>query len=150
MRIALVQEDGQAVVFGNCKLSLERAPLRIRRREIAKVVEAALANRDAPVMAAEFTDGCIGSVVVIAGMVRVNAGRRVQEIRLLFRELQRPGIARDAAASHDDRADAGVPGVLQHLVAVVVKTVVREVRANVDQVHVGFNADASGRSGRPG
>ncbi len=46
VRVALMQEHGLAAVDGELELRAERALLRVARRQVAKVVESAFADRD--------------------------------------------------------------------------------------------------------
>ena len=72
----------------------------------------------------------------IAGMVRMDAGGREQEARMRARQLQRRNAAVFARARDDHLDDACCLRPLQHLVAVCIEAVVRQVAADIDEFHV--------------
>jgi hypothetical protein len=66
-------------------------------------------------------------------MVRMHAGCRKQHTAACFGQLRRSHVALIARARHDHRGDTGGRRTLHHGVAIVVETVVREIRANVNE-----------------
>jgi hypothetical protein len=64
----------------------------------------------------------------------MNAGRRIQGAGIRFGQLGRTPIAVVAAAGDDHGANAGTRSASHHIVTILVETVMREIRANVDQL----------------
>ena len=135
MGITLVQEQRLARVHGELQLALECAPLRRTRREIAEVIQPAFADRDHFRMRMQCAQLGVAFVGVFARVVRVHAGGREQESRMLACQLQglRRALARSAGDDH--LRDPGIARALQYRVEVVVETVVAEVGADVDELH---------------
>ena len=106
VRVALVQEQRLAAVDRDSQLALERGDLRRTWRQIAEIVEPGLADRLHFRRLAQFTQQRIGRVVVVAGMMRVHARGRIQQVRVRTRQFMRGTAAARAGAGHDDPGDA--------------------------------------------
>ncbi len=134
VRVALMQEHGLAARRGELELRTERAPLRVARRQVAKVVEPAFADGD-DVRAAE-QRGERGSRVLVEfrRVMRVHAGRREQHAGMRFAEGQGLDAAGNRGAGHNRAAHAGRGGAREHLSAVMIEAVVREIGADVDNI----------------
>ncbi|MNN44024.1 hypothetical protein D3C81_1582920 [compost metagenome] len=140
MRIALMQEQRLAhavngKVRSNLQLALEGLALRRARREIPVVIQSALAHRyyfRVRMQRAHFRVAFVG---VFAGMVRMHAGRGVQEPRVALRQCQRHRRMLAAGAGDQHLHHAGCARAFQHRVQVAIKGFVGEVGADVDQLH---------------
>lgn len=133
MRVALVQKERQAELRRERDLRLEPAVLHGPGREVAVVVEPALADGDhlgARRERAELLDGRFAAVLRV---VRVYARRREQAAGIRAREISRFAAPRDARARHDHRSDARRRGALDHVLAVALERAVAEVDSNVDK-----------------
>ena len=134
--VTLMQEHGQPRVPRNSKLSTECIELRVARREIAKIIETALADGNNSFPRCEPANQRIAGIVVGGCVVGVNARRGVEDAGICRGEFSRSYIAVIAASSDDHRSHAGLCGPPHDCLAVFVEAVVRQVGANVDQVHV--------------
>jgi hypothetical protein len=65
----------------------------------------------------------------------VHAGRREQNCRMRAREVDGLPRAALARSRHDDLRDAGRARLRENGIAIGVKTVMREVGADVDELH---------------
>src|SRR5690606_24776855 len=117
VRVALVQEDRQAALGGELELRYERALLRVGRGEVAKEVEAALADRDDPRLLNELTARVERMRIDLRRVVRMDARRRIKPgmSRRELRGLHAPGYGR-ACDDHPGHADRCCP--LDHGLAV--------------------------------
>ena len=65
--------------------------------------------------------------------MRMNTGGAAESIRPFTYQVDGGSRARKRAARNDDSRHAGRVGSRDHLVAIVVETVVREIRSNIHQ-----------------
>ncbi len=137
MRIALVQEQWLADVSGGLQLHLERTALSGTRREIAEVVEAALAHCHYLGVCKKRAHLCIAFTGVLAGVVWVYARSGKQFTRIGAGERQRLWRMLAAGAGDHLLHNAGITGALNHRLAVMVEGFVGEVGADIDQIHAG-------------
>ena len=70
--------------------------------------------------------------------MRVHAGGREQYLRMRSRELHGSGAARQAGARDDHLGHAGGARTLDHGLAIAVKTVMRQIGADVDPLHARY------------
>src|SRR5690606_8574009 len=100
VRIALMEEDRELELGRERELRLEGALLRVGRREVAKEVEAALADRDDARLLGERSQRVDRVRIELGGMMGMDAGRRI-EPGARRRELRGAGARRDARARDD-------------------------------------------------
>src|SRR6267154_362142 len=134
MRIALMQKNRLADLRGDFQLRDERTALVVRRREIAKIVEAAFTHRD-DMFKLQKAD----QLLALCGneslrMMGMHSRRAPKTLRMLGGEggsLAGTGKirARDQLAPH-----AGLPGARHHRVTICRKTLMCQVRSNIDQI----------------
>jgi hypothetical protein len=107
--------------------------LRIARRVVVVVIEAALAYRDRPILEKSAKLRYVALRVERRGIVRVDASGSENEARVFFGVLdgQRSGVNRLADA--DDRGRARIAGAGDYRVAVAGERCVREVGVAVDE-----------------
>ena len=72
--------------------------------------------------------------VELAGVMRVNSGRRVEGARQARAELGGLNARRDRSSRHDEAPDPGGRRSLEHGIAIGRKALVREIHADVDQI----------------
>ena len=82
VRVALMQEDRLAH-SRRAQLLLERVQLRLARRKIPKVVEAAFADRDHFGLARQLARSLNCAASSSDGVMRMNAGRAAQALRIV-------------------------------------------------------------------
>jgi hypothetical protein len=68
-----------------------------------------------------------------SGVVRVHAGRRAQAARPLPADRQRASAVVKRTAGHNHRRDACLTCAPDHVLAVPIETVVREIGPDIDQ-----------------
>jgi hypothetical protein len=66
-------------------------------------------------------------------MMRMHAGCREQHTVACFGQTCRTDIAGIARSGHDYRGNTDIGRTLHHLLAVIVKAVMREIRADIDE-----------------
>ncbi|MNI71217.1 hypothetical protein D3C73_1270780 [compost metagenome] len=137
MRVALVQEQGFPVVCSQLQLAFKRAVLRRARREIAEIVQPALAHRHHLGMGMQRAHLRIALIGVLHRVVRVHASGGVQEAGVLLRQLQGQRRMLAAGTGDDHLHHTGLACAVQHGVAVAVEGVVGQVGADIDQMHGG-------------
>src|SRR5438045_7316827 len=103
------------------------------RRVVAVEVEAAFADRDAAGMNGEVAKLRHRAVVAVARMVRVHAGGAI-EIEAICDFGGKPAL-QHGGTGHDERRDARSTGVRDDSFEVVAEAYMREVRADVDELH---------------
>ena len=89
VRIALVQEHRLADAARQLELAVERRALRGARREVAEVVEAALADGDHLAVAHELLELCRAAGIELGGVMRMHPGGGEQRTAVGARQLQR-------------------------------------------------------------
>ncbi len=136
VRVTLVQEHWFAGPRGDLELAREGPALHVARREIAVVVEPALADCDDRGMRGELLQLRREDIVELRSMVRMDTGGREQPARMRIGELDGPSGALAAGASHDHLHDTGSPRSRDDLGPVAIEAVVREIDADVDESHV--------------
>jgi len=134
MRIALMQEDGLAGVHGELELREEGLALGAGGREVAEVVETALADRHRALEREQLAQRLELAPLEAGGMVRMDAGGAVERVRVASRELRGGPRAREVRAGDDLLRDAGGARGGDDLIEVVAKALMREIRADVDPV----------------
>src|ERR1051325_6036760 len=133
MRVARMQEERLADLEAELELRDEPFLLVGMRRIVAVEVEAAFADRDAARMRRELTQLAERRVIAVARMVRMDAGRAV-EVQPIG-DLGREPALEHRGAGGDDRADARAAGAADHRIEVLVEARVRQIRADVDELH---------------
>ena len=112
----------------------ERALLRVARRQVAKEIEPAFADRD-DVGAPQQRGERRGRVrVEFRRVMRVHAGGREQTPGMRLAEGQGLHAAGDRGAGHDRAAHARRGRPREHVRAVAIEAVVREIGADVDDI----------------
>ena len=135
MRVALVQEQRLAGVDRDLQLAFEGLALRRARREVAEIVETALADGDDLRIREQRAHFGVAFLGVFDRVVRMHAGGGVEHTRVLLRQRQRFGRVFAAGAGNDQLRNAGRTCAFQHRVAIPVEAVVGEVGADVDELH---------------
>ena len=138
--VALVQEQrlgisGRRQVRADLQLALECLALGRAWREVAEVVQPALAHRHhfrVRVQRAHFGVAFLG---VFDRVVRVHPGGGVEHARMRLRQPQGQRRMLAAGAGDHHPRHPGLAGAGQDRVAVAVEAFVGEVGADVDQVH---------------
>jgi len=112
-------------------------------RQVAEVVETALADGDELRRLGEFGDPLAEPFAPVAGVMRMQASRRIQAAGVPLRQCQRDFVAGAVRAGDDDGGQSGAPGACEYCLAVSDEALVREVGADVDQR--GFQRSGSRR-----
>lgn len=144
--VPLVQEDRLADAGRERELPCEGASLRVARRIVPEVVEAALSDRDDLWRERELRKLRGGIVGELVGMVRVDAGGGEQHAGLRARELHRLRAAWHRGAGHEHLGDARGARARDHGIAIDVEAGMGKVRADVDQLRGGCVIVVHGRS----
>jgi hypothetical protein len=135
VRVALVQEQRLAALDRQRQLDLERAALRMPRREVAVVVQPAFADGDDARITVQLAQFRLGFRGDFQRVVRMHAGGGEQAARVRARDFQRLARALAAGAGDHDLGDARGVRAGDDRVAVVRKALMAQVGADVDQVH---------------
>ena len=133
VRVALVQEHRLADLRGELELAVKRLLLRGARREVAEIVEPALADRDHFGNPCELRERLETRGIELGGVVRVNSGGGEESPGMLACERQRAHAARERRAGDHHLHDAGRVGACDRGITIVIVAVVCEVDADVDQ-----------------
>lgn len=136
VRIPLVKEYREIALCCKFELSLKRIALRLLRRKITKVIEAAFADCNNNRTGCKFTQCLANPCSVVAGVVRVNAGRGIEAARMCFGQVRGSDTALLAAAGDDHTSYALLTGTLDNFIAIRVKGVVCQVGTDIEQVRV--------------
>ena len=131
--VPLMQEDRQAGFLCDLKLAPERIKLCIAWGEISEIVEAAFTNGDDSVFRDQGANERIAFIRVVGRVVRVHASSGKQHAVAGFCQGGRACITIVAAACDDNSGDTRIGCTLQHLVTIVIETVMRQVGANINQ-----------------
>jgi hypothetical protein len=135
VRLALMQKHRLAALGRQLQLPLERAQLRLARRQVAVVIQAAFPGgdhfglRQQRAQRRQFGDRQLG------GVMRMHARGCEQRARVAACEFDRRGAACHAGPGHEHLRDPVVARALDHRVAVAVETIVGQVGADVDPLH---------------
>ena len=133
VRVALVQEHRLAGLRGELELAVKRLLLRGARREVAEIVEPALADRDHFGNPCELRERLEIRDIELSGVVRMNSGGGEESPGMLAYERQRAHAARERRAGDHHLHDAGRVGACDRGITIVIVAVVCEVDADVDQ-----------------
>ena len=133
VRVALVQEHRLADLRGELELAVKRLLLRGARREVAEIVEPALADRDHVGNPCELRGRLEIRDIELSGVVRMNSGGGEESPGMLACERQRAHAARERRAGDHHLHDAGRVGACDRGITIVIVAVVCEVDADVDQ-----------------
>jgi hypothetical protein len=137
MRVPLMEKNRQAHLCGKRKLRRKRRLLAIARREIAVVIEPALADGNG-VRAFEQRPQCRDAVLVeLIGIVRVDPGGCEERPLVRGAELYGPGASRHRCSGDDEAADAVFGRAPYYVVSVGIEAVMGKVDADIDQVRHG-------------
>ena len=129
--VPFMQKNRLADPRGQLELAMKRGALRLRRREIPKVIETAFADGHDLVQAGERLNLRKQIVGNVRCVVWVHARRCEQSSRVRTRQGDRLLRAGTAGPRYDHLYDTGGVGALQNRVTVDVVTVVTEVDTDV-------------------
>ena len=146
MRIALMQEDRFAHLHREVELVPERRDLGRSRREVAKVVESALADRHDFRLRGEGCELRQRRLVEVSRVMRMNARCAPESLRIAADQFDCRARAGQRAAGDHHARHAGSRSPPDHFGAIGVETVVGEIDADVDELS-GQRADL--RCGQP-
>jgi hypothetical protein len=118
---------------GDFQLSDEGGALRRGRREVAKVVEAALSHRNHMGLPKQFMQFLAPGRIESSRMVRVNTRGAPQDLRMRASQRGRGARTREIRAGDDLPRHAGGGGPFEHLRSIAREAFVRQVRADIDQ-----------------
>ncbi len=135
VRVALVQKDRFTHFDREAQLCFESAPLRIAGRVVPKIVQAALADGDDLVLGCKLGETGHHGIGQIARMVRVQTCCRPEQAFMALSERYGSSRRVEIGSGDDHASDPGLDRAFDDMVEVVLETVVRQIRANVDQVH---------------
>jgi hypothetical protein len=133
MSIALVQEDRLTDLCGQLELAMERLLLHGARREIAKIIEPAFADRDHLRQRRELPQLHQQFFSQLFGVVRMNAGRGKQHARMSPRHFDSLAGAVPARASHHHLHHASGHRASNDSLAVRIEAVVSEIDTDIYQ-----------------
>jgi len=133
VRIALMQEHGLADLRGQLQLRLERLDLRLVRREVAKVVEATLTDRDHFGPTRQFVECLQLRGIELHRMMRMDAGGTAHLRRMLLHQSDRGLRARKRTAGDQHASHAHVGRALDDCVAILIEAVVRQIQPDIQQ-----------------
>jgi hypothetical protein len=137
VRVPLMEENRQPDLGGKRKLRGKRRFLAIARREVAVVIEPALADRDG-VRAFEQRPQSRDAVLIeLVGVVRVDPGRREERPLMRGAKLDRSGAGRHRCSGYDEAGDAVFGSTPYYVVSVGIEAVVAKIDADIDQVRHG-------------
>src|SRR4051812_9659035 len=145
MRVARVQEERLAELESELELRHEPFLLVGMRRIVAVEVEAAFTDRDAARMNAKVAELRDRALVAVACVMRMDARGAVEVVAI--GDLRRQPALEHGGPGDDQRRDAGGASARQDRVDIVVKARMREVGADVDELHAPSIARPS--HGRP-
>ena len=134
MCVALMQEHGLAQLNRKVELAPEGYELRRTRRQIAKIVQSALADCHDFRRCRECCELLQRRLVELGCVMRMDAGRATKALRIASDQLERGPRARQRAAGDHHARHADVRCALNHLSAIAVETVVGEIDADVDEL----------------
>jgi len=134
VRIPLMQEHRLAKPGRKLQMPMKGGALRLVRRKVAEVIEAAFAHRDDFGLRREVTELREQLIRQVCGMMGMQAGCREQPPGMRACKLHGRGRAFSAGARDDHLDDAGRNRSRNHAVTVVIEAVVVEVDADVDEV----------------
>ena len=103
------------------------------RREVAKVIEPAFADRDDFGTVREICERLDGSVIDIARMMRMYSGRAAIPVRVNANQFDCRSSARKRAAGDEEMANARLLGAFDHRFTICIEAVVRQIESNVDE-----------------
>ncbi|HEY2618131.1 MAG TPA: hypothetical protein VGI78_12385, partial [Acetobacteraceae bacterium] len=135
VRIALMQEQRLLRIDCDLQLALEHRELHVARRIITVVVQPGFAHGTHFRMRRQFTKQGISDIVVIDCMVGMHARRGVKHAGVLLCERQRVRAAITRCAGNDQSRHAMRLRTLQHGIKVMVKRFMREIGADIEQLH---------------
>jgi hypothetical protein len=107
--------------------------LRRARREVAKVVQPAFANRDDLRLRGERRELLQRLRIELRSVMRMDARRATKALRIAADEVDRRPRARQRAPGDHHAGHAGSRSALDHFGAIGVETVVGEIDADVDE-----------------
>jgi len=142
--VALMEEQGFACLDRDGELPFEDLALNVARRIIAVVVQAGFPDRTNFRRARQLAKALVGRVVVLHGVVRMDARRGEQASGVGASKCERVLAAFVRCTRHHHAADPVGARPLQDVVKILAKGFVGEVGADVDQVHVFFRFEAEG------
>ncbi len=144
VRVALVQEQRLARFDSQRELAFEGEALGLARRVVAVVVQPGLAGGPHVGLAQQRAQEVLGLRRVVRGMVRVHAGRGVEDSRMGARQGQRRLRAFRAGPGDHDLRHARGTRPRQHGGQVVAEGLMGEVGADVNEGH-GAALEGGGR-----
>ena len=130
--LAVVDQDRQVVLRGELELPVENRALHVRRRQVPVVVEPDLADRSSRGLRGEAFEVRPARFVERCGVVRMDPDRRIDQVRVASRQLQRRLGRREVPARDEDALDPGGARPFEDRVEVVVEAGVLEVSVRVD------------------
>ena len=133
LRVAGMDYHRAVRVGGECHLRGESRALRLARGVVVVVVEPALSHRNRAGLEERADLRDVAPCVELDGIMRVDAGRREHEPRVLRGDPGSGGGGFDRLADADDRARARIAGAGDYRAAVAGEGRVREVGVAVDE-----------------
>jgi hypothetical protein len=133
MRISLMQKDWLARLCGEFKLAVKRFALRIMRGEVAVIVKAALTDCDDFGSLRKYSKNTGGLGGPFLRNMRMQASGGKQPTRMRLREPHRRLCANNTRPRNDHLHDARGRCAREHGITVRIETVMRKVKADVNQ-----------------
>jgi hypothetical protein len=139
VRVAAVDEHRLADPARQRELASERALLGFTRREVAKEIEASLADRDDARTAGQPLDLGERRLVGLGGFVRMNPDRR-PHIGLARGQCRRGARGAHIGSNREDAPDTGSPRALEDGVEVAGELGEVQVRVGVEEIRSAHTA----------
>jgi tetratricopeptide (TPR) repeat protein len=143
MGVALMQEHRLAQLNRKVELAPEGYELRRTRRQIAKIVQSALTDCHNFRRCRECGELLQRRLVELGCVMRVNAGRASEALRIAANQLDRRTRARQRAARDQHVRDADFSGAPDYVRSIAVETVVGEIDADVGELGGQWGESAS-------